>query len=169
MTQPSKICEACGGDPTIDLYYKTDDKEIVLPCSCQPPSGKEPCKSKCPDRGKTHKGCFCYSPAPTNEGEKGEPDERPGFEEREFGPEPQEAHPTEQDYCCACGYDIAGFEERLAKERSLAAKEMLGKAIGVVEEQLEKTTPIHAGVDQAMGYESACEDILDRLRELESK
>jgi ribosomal protein L37E len=29
----------------------------------------------------------------------------------------EEAHATVDNYCCACGYDIAGFEERLKEAR----------------------------------------------------
>jgi len=29
----------------------------------------------------------------------------------------QYAHPTEEGYCCACDYDIAGFEQKLRAER----------------------------------------------------
>ena len=110
---------------------------------------------------------------------------------KEVKPEQEEAHPTEYGYCCACDYDIAVMNDRIAQAREEAedrkwkvdiplkdvidqakqdtlaqVKDIVGKMRkNIWTPKLEKS---HArSAQKRIGYNQALSDLLSQLSNLE--
>jgi len=75
-----------------------------------------------------------------------------------------ETHDTEDGYCCACEYDIAGFNERLKKCRKETIEAVLPK-----EHKWQKSDSNHFEAGQELGWieghNNCRQEILDKAKE----
>jgi hypothetical protein len=72
----------------------------------------------------------------------------------------EEAHKTENGYCCACDYDIAVMEEKIKQTRE--------EVIKVIENEMSYCGVLESN-EKRRGYDIAIKEVLDLLSTLNNK